>query len=295
MLALASAYDFFFVFVSLEVQTLSIVILCSYQMTQKRSIEGGLKYFVFSSFFSGIFLLAISLLYFIFGTVSFESIFQLTLGGTLGDPVRDYIYMLAIFLVSCLIFFKLGIFPYHYWIADVYQGSNLLVTTFLAVISKVGLIGIFIRMYLSVFTNFSFFWNDLVFYISIFSMFFGAVAALYQMDIKRFLAYTSISNMAYTLAALSIGNFDGLLYGLFYFVGYLISTLCLFIVLLGLVYREFSEISNFQLKNDMYDFNFLVSLTDFQGLYRNNKLLAFGVLFVVLNLLGMPPLFFFFF
>jgi NADH-quinone oxidoreductase subunit N len=295
MLILVSANDFFLVFVALEVQTLSIVILCSYQMTQKRSIEAGLKYFIYSSFFSGIFLFAISLIYFIFGIVSFEGIYQLSLGGTLGDNVRDNIYILSIVLISCLIFFKLGIFPYHYWIADVYQGSNLVVTAFLAIISKIGLIGVFIRMYLTMFINFSFFWGNLIFYISLFSMFFGAVAALFQTDIKRFLAYTSISNMGYTLVAFSIGNFDGILYGLIFFIGYLFATLCFFIVLLGVVNKEVSgSDTNFVFKNNLYDFNYFVTLNDFQGLYRNNKLLAFGVLFVILNLLGMPPLTFFF-
>jgi len=304
MLILVSAYDFFLVFVSLEVQTLSIVILASYQVTQKRSIESGLKYFIFSSFFSGIFLFSIALLYFIFGLVSFEGIYQLTLGGTLGDPVRDTIYMIGIVLISSLIFFKLGVFPYHYWIADVYQGSNLVVTTFLAVISKIGLIGVFIRLYLTVFINFSFFWSDFVYYISMFSMLFGAVAALYQTDIKRFLAYTSISNMSYSLLAFSIGNFDGLLYGILYFIGYIFGTLCFFLIVLGLINKDVSSVSeqeNFDIvglrtaaKNNSYDFNYFVKLDDFRGLYKNNKILAFAVLLVFLNLLGMPPLLFFF-
>jgi NADH-quinone oxidoreductase subunit N len=264
-------------------------------MTQKRSIEAGLKYFIYSSFFSGVFLFSISLIYFIFGLVSFEGIYQLTLGGTLGDTVRDNIYILSIVLISSLIFFKLGVFPYHYWIADVYQGSNLVVTTFLAIISKIGLIGVFIRMYLTMFINFSFFWSNLIFYISLFSMFFGAVAALFQTDIKRFLAYTSISNMGSTLIAFSIGNFDGIVYGLIFFIGYLFSTLCFFIVLLGVVNKESLDSNNsFVFKNNLYDFNYLVTLNDFQGLYRNNKLLAFGILFALLNLLGMPPLTFFF-
>ena len=259
MLILVSSNDFFLVFVTLEVQTLSIVILCSYQMTQKRSIEAGLKYFIYSSFFSGIFLFSISLIYFIFGIVSFEGIYQLSLGGTLGDSVRDNLYILSIVLISCLIFFKLGIFPYHYWIADVYQGSNLVVTAFLAIISKIGLIGVFIRMYLTMFINFSFFWSNLIFYISLFSMFFGAVAALFQTDIKRFLAYTSISNMGYTLVAFSIGNFDGILYGLIFFVGYLFATLCLFIILLGVVNKESSDVNNaFVFKNNLYDFKYFI-------------------------------------
>jgi NADH-quinone oxidoreductase subunit N len=295
MLILASSSDFFLIFVTLEVQTLSIVLLASYQMTQKRAIEAGLKYFIYSSFFSGIFLFAISIIYFVFGLVSLEGLYQLTLGGTTGDVVRDNLYFFSIVLVSSLIFFKLGIFPYHFWIADVYQGSSLIVTAFLAVVSKVGLIAVFIRLYLTTFINVFFFWGDLLYYTALFSMFFGAVAALMQTDIKRFLAYTSISNMGYTLASFSLGNFDGILYGMFFFVGYVFATLCFFIVILGIVNKENDcGLKSSLIKTDIYDFNHLVTLNDFQGLYKNNKILAFGVLIVLLNLLGMPPLTFFF-
>lgn len=290
MLLLVSANDFFLVFIVMEVQTASIVILASFQMTQKRSTEGGLKYFIYSSFFSGIFLYSIALIYYILGTVSFESIYQLSEGGTFGLESLDQMFILIWIFITSFLFFKLGIFPYHYWIADVYEGSSLLVTAFLAVISKIGLVGLFIRLYLNVFINFHYVWGDFAYYLTLATMCYGAIAALFQTDVKKFLAYTSISNMGYTMVGFSIGNLDSLYFSLFFFLFYLYGNLSLFTVLLGLVYKE-KVVNSSELVDN--DFNHINNLRDFQGLFKSNKIVALSTLFVLLNLMGVPPSSFF--
>lgn len=290
MLLLVSANDFFLVFIVLEVQTASIVILASFQMTQKRSTEGGLKYFIYSSFFSGIFLYSIALIYYVLGTVSFENIYQLSLGGSFGVSTTDNIFIMVWLFITSFLFFKLGIFPYHYWISDVYEGSNLIITTFLAVMSKIGLVGLFIRLYMNVFINFYYAWGDFAYYISLTTMIYGAIAALYQTDVKRFLAYTSISNMGYVMVGFSVGNLDSLYLGLFFLMFYLYGSLCFFIILLGLVYKQEESYNN---EISDIDFSHIVNLKDFQGLFKSNKILAFATLFVLLNLMGVPPSSFF--
>jgi NADH-quinone oxidoreductase subunit N len=292
MLLLVSANDFFLVFIVLEVQTASIVILASFQMTQKRSTEGGLKYFIYSSFFSGLFLYSIALVYYVLGTVSFENIYQLSLGGTFGINTTDNIFILVWIFMTSFLFFKLGIFPYHYWIADVYEGSNLLITAFLAVMSKIGLVGLFIRLYLNVFINFYYVWGDFAYYLTLSTMLYGAIAALYQTDVKRFLAYTSISNMGYVLIGFSVGNLDSLYFALFFLVFYLYASLSFFVILLGLVYKEVKDGGDSSEVSDI-DFNHITNLRDFQGLYKSNKVVAFSTLFVLLNLMGVPPSSFF--
>jgi len=235
-------------------------------------------------------LYSIALIYYVLGTVSFESIYQLSLGGTFGLASTDKIFILIWIFITSFLFFKLGIFPYHYWIADVYEGSNLLITTFLAIMSKIGLVGLFIRLYLNVFINFYYVWGDFAYYMTLVTMLYGAIAALYQTDIKRFLAYTSISNMGYVMTGFSVGNLESLYFGLFFLIFYLFGSLSFFIILLGLVYKE----KNLNDK-EFYeiDFSHITNLRDFQGLFKSNKILAFSTLFVLLNLMGVPPSSFF--
>lgn len=295
ILVMISANDFFLLFLSLELQTLSIVVLSSYQITQKRSVEAGLKYFIFSSFFSGILLFSISLMYILLGTISFEPIYQLTIGGTLGSKLKDDLFIFSLILFFSTIFFKLGVVPYHFWTPDLYQGSGLLVTTFLAVISKIGLVSILIRLCYTVLLNYFFILGDMLYFIGIFSMIIGALIALFQTDLRRFLAYTSVSNLGYVVLGLSFGSLEGVTYSLFYFILYTFSTFSFFILLLGLINKDmFSVNKSNDLESNQYDFKFLVSINDLQGLSKSNKVLVFFSLMALFNLIGVPPFNFFF-
>ena len=296
MLFLICSNDFFLFYITLEVQTLALVILGAYQMSEKPSVESALKYFISSAMLSGIFLFVLSIIYILVGTISFTGINQLTIGSTLGSLFKDEILTFCIIFIFVFIAFKMALVPYHFWSPDFYQGSSLLVTAFIALISKLGLLAILVRLSFYVFVHFYYVTSELMLFFGLGSMLVGALYALFQTDIRRFLAYTSVSNFGYTILSFSGGFEEGLIYGVFYFVCYLFGTLPFFIGLLGLIQvsLDTGKEEDINKLNNSPEFTFLVSIYDLQGLYKTNKFLALGFVLLLMNLIGVPPFFFFF-
>ena len=296
MLFLICSNDFFLFYITLEVQTLALVILGAYQMSEKPSVESALKYFISSAMFSGIFLFVLSIIYVLVGTISFTGINQLTIGSTLGSLFKDEILTFCIIFIFVFIAFKMALVPYHFWSPDFYQGSSLLVTAFIALISKLGLLAILVRLAFYVFVHFYYVTSELMLFFGVGSMLVGALYALFQTDIRRFLAYTSVSNFGYTLLSFSGGFEEGLIYGVFYFVCYIFGTLPFFIGILGLIQvnLDTGKEEDINKLNNSPEFTFPVSIYDLQGLYKTNKFLALGFILLLMNLIGVPPFFFFF-
>lgn len=288
LLFLISANDLFFIYLTIELQTLCIIILISYQVKNKISLESGIKYFILSSFFSGIYLIIVSFLYLQFGSVNLEILYQLVNGGTLGSNIKDYLFIIKLSLITFYVIFKLGIAPFSFWIPDVYQGSNLLVTTFLAVISKIGIMSFIIRFYYYTFYSFFFSINYILFISGILSLF-AVFIALKQFDLKRFFAYTSISNFGHVILIFSIGGFNGVSDSLYYFIIYIFSIFSFFLIILNFGIKSLKEDQFSIEKNNCLDFIFLKSIEDFKGLYKSNKIMTFFLILVLLNLMGMPP------
>jgi NADH-quinone oxidoreductase subunit N len=287
MIFLVSSNDLFFSYLLIEVQTASIVVLSSFQITHKRSVEGGLKYFIYSSFSSAIFLISIAYIYLLLGTVNVETIFILTEAGTVGSHYIDNILIAICVFITFFIFFKLGVFPFHYWVSDVYEGSNIIVTAFLAIISKIGLVGLIIRLDSTIFISFHYSWSTYAYMLGISSMLLGGIVGLTQTNIKKLLAYTSIGNMGVFMLAVAMGEVDTTSFAVFYFSLYLFASACLFLLLIGAVYKNKSGTSE-------EIFNHINDIRDLQGLFKSNKLLSLAALFLLLNLIGMPVTSFFF-
>ena len=291
MIVLLSANDFIFTFFSLEIQALSAIILVSFEVTFRKSIEAGFKYFLVNGILSIISALVICIVYAMYGTVFFEELYNLTVSSVkFNQGVIDYSFMFSMIIFTFYILTKLGIFPLYSWLADVYEGSPLLITAFLATISKIGLLGLLIRLSFNVFNTFFGEWSDFFMYIALISMLVTSIGALFQTNLKRFLGYTSLVNMSFMIAILTVGELYAFGYSIYFMCIYFFSSLVLFLFFLGVVYKE--RINDDQKWEDI-ESNHIINLKDMQGLFKSNKLISFSLLISVLNLIGMPPLPFF--
>jgi NADH-quinone oxidoreductase subunit N len=147
--------DFFSLYLAVELQSFVLYVLCAYKRDAFSS-EAGLKYFVLGAFSSGLLLFGVSLVYGFTGTTNFDDLYSLFLPDVFFMETHSGILIgLAFFSVGFL--FKLGVFPFHMWVPDVYEGAPTIVTTLLASLSKFAIAAVFIKIYIYVFFSFAFY------------------------------------------------------------------------------------------------------------------------------------------
>jgi len=216
------AGDLIILYLGLELLSLSTYIMIASKTTKKHSIEAGIKYILFSALSSGFILLAISLVYGYIGTTAiFIRPFLLLL-----IPDLNMFIINTFFLVGFS--FKLGLFPFHNWVPDIYQGAPIYAVTFLTLIPKI--------VYLSFLSFLTIQYQhilipNLLIFISIFSIIFSSIAAINQTYILRILAYSSINNLGLTVLPLFIGNLESILISGTYLIIYLVLNTIIFSII----------------------------------------------------------------
>jgi len=167
MFLLVSANDFISLYLALELQSFCLYILASLKRYSNLSIEAALKYFILGSFSSGIFLFGISLLYGFFGTTNFYEINTLTFSSDIFTNYSSPV-LISILFISVGILFKLAVFPFHFWIGDVYEGSPMIITAFFAIVPKLSFLVVFVKLYFFVFFKLYTFFIQFLFPLGIF-------------------------------------------------------------------------------------------------------------------------------
>ena len=267
MMVMISSNDLIVFYIGLELQSLALYVLASFNRDNILSTESGLKYFVLSALSSGLLLYGCSLIYGFSETTNFFEILKNT---------KDAQYGLTFGIVFILVglAFKISAVPFHMWAPDVYQGSPTSVTLFFALLPKIAALTIFIRFLYIPFFELIDQWQMIIIFLSIASMIFGAVAAIGQKNLKRLIAYSSISHMGYALAGLSTGTVQGAHSSITYMTIYLVMNLAFFSCLFMLKRNE----------------KYFESIEDLSGLSKNNPLLSLALLAVLFSLAGIPPL-----
>ena len=214
MMIMISSYDLILFYMGLELQSLSLYVLVSFNRDNLRSTEAGLKYFILSALSSGLLLYGCSLIYGFSNSTNFDLIAQ-----HLNQVNTGAIFGIVFILVGLA--FKVSAVPFHMWAPDVYEGSPTSVTTFFAIVPKVAALTVFIRFLYVPFINLIDQWQMIIIFISLASMILGAVAAIGQTNIKRLMAYSSIGHMGYALAGLATGINEGIQSTVIYLLIYL--------------------------------------------------------------------------
>lgn len=200
--------------------------------------------------------------------------------------ILSFFLLLGIFFSFIAIFFKLGMFPFHFWIPNVYEGVPTIITAIFSIIPKIGIFGIFLKLYFDFFIKFlvpnnpifgiDFFFLEYLLIVSIFSIIFGSLGALYQTKIKRLYAYSAISHVGFMGAALSLNSFNGFFAFFFYLIVYVLLNINFFLIYINL--RTFNN--NLKIKK----------ISDLQNLTKYNAVLGFCFMLNLFSMGGVPPL-----
>ena len=267
MMIMISSNDLLVFYMGLELQSLALYVLATFNRDEIKSSEAGLKYFVLSALSSGLLLYGCSLIYGFTSSTNFNVI---------ASQLNSDQYALTFGIVFILVglAFKISAVPFHMWAPDVYEGSPTSVTLFFTMVPKIAALTVFIRFLYVPFLNLIDQWQMILVFLSIASMVFGAVAAIGQKNLKRLVAYSSISHVGYALAGLATGSNDGIQSSVIYITIYIIMNLGLFSCLLMMK------------RNNVY----YEQIDDLSGLSKNHPLLSLSLLVILFSLAGIPPL-----
>ena len=267
MMVMISSNDLIVFYMGLELQSLALYVLATFNRNNLKSSEAGLKYFVLSALSSGLLLYGCSLIYGFSGSTNFEII---------ASQLNSNEYALTFGIVFILVglAFKISAVPFHMWAPDVYEGSPTTVTLFFTMVPKIAALTVFIRFLYVPFLELIDQWQMILVFLSIASMLFGAIAAIGQKNIKRLIAYSSIGHIGYALAGVASASNDGIQSSVIYLTIYIVMNLGLFSCLLMLRRNG----------------NYYESIDDLSGLSKNHPILSFSLLVILFSLAGIPPL-----
>lgn len=279
MFFMISAADLIVVYISLELVSLSSYVLAGITKDTLRNSEASLKYVIYGGVSSGIMLFGISILYGITGTTNIYEINALLQS----QQIQGLIVTLSVILIFAGFGFKISAAPFHFWTPDVYEGAPITITTYLSVASKAAGVALLLR-----FTKITFIdsvnpdgswniislidWRSFLIIISILTMTLGNFAALWQNNMKRLLAYSSVAHVGYILLGIIALSNQGMMAVLIYFVIYTIMNLGAFFVVMLIANKIGSE-----------------ELDDYKGLGKAAPVLTVSLAIFLVSLIGLPP------
>ena len=326
---LISSFDIISVFLSIELQSYALYLICSLYRNSESSVSASLTYFLLGGLSSCIILLGISLLYINSGSTSLENIYiinnvsdifyytlmyssisdytQTNLGTDSIETINNlitnfssiytqYFYLqISLIIMSVGFLFKISAAPFHFWSPDVYDAVPTIVTTFIAIIPKISVIVFLHRLvYYTSSDIISLPWINNIIISSILSMIIGSILGLTQYRIKRLYAYSTISHLGFLLLGLSINNVESTRAMFFYLTQYSISNLNAFIILITIAYTLRNYINNIDINIKDNSYSPIQLISQLKGYYSINPLLAISLSITLFSFAGIPPLIGFF-
>jgi len=270
MMMMAGAKSLFMIFLGLEIMSVCFYVLAGVNRKKDKAIEASLKYFLLGSFATGFLVYGIALIY---GSAQTTSIEVITAG--FAEYSSNIIFLVGILLFLIGFSFKIAAFPFHMWVPDVYEGAPTTVTGLFSTIGKAAAFAAIIATLTALFSgeSTSMFLPYLA-VLSIFSMLFGSIVAIAQSNIKRMLAYSSISHAGYILIGLAAGTTTGIAGVVFYLAVYTFMNLA-----------AFGIISLIEGENDTN-----LDINSYSGLGTKSPVLAALLAIIMFSLAGLPPL-----
>lgn len=264
MFFMISSGNFLLFFIGLELASVPMACLVAFDKYRHNSAEAGAKYILSALFSSGLMLYGISLIYGTAGTLYFNDV----VAGITGTPLQ---IMAFVFFFSGM-GFKISLVPFHLWTADVYQGAPTTVTSYLSVISKGSAVFVLMTILIKVFAPIVTQWQEMLFWIIIASITIANLFAIRQQNLKRFLAFSSISQAGYIMLAVISASAEGMSSLVYYVLVYMVANLA-----------AFGVISIIEQKSGK------VELDDYNGLYKTNPKLSLIMTLSLFSLAGIPP------
>ena len=268
MLVMVSSNDLIFLYISIELQSLSLYVLVALRRGSIKGSEASLKYFILGSIASAVILYGSSMVYSVVGSTNYEIIKQFS-----DLASNNLILSLGLVLIISGIAFKLSAAPFHMWTPDVYEGAPSSVTTILITLPKLASLVVLVNLLINPFINQAETWAPIIIIISILSMAIGSVSAIKQDNLKRLFAFSTIANIGYVMIGLACVNDEAIKASFLYMFIYTLSTLGIFSFIM-ILRREDRQ---------------LVSISDISGISKSKPLLTISVTILMLSLAGIPP------
>ncbi len=279
MMVLVSAVDLILIYVALELLSLSSYVLAGFTKLRDRNSEAALKYMIYGVVSSGLMLFGISIVYGLTGTTNLYLINSLLQG----PQINILTLLFAVLLIMAGVGFKVSAVPFHFWTPDVYEGAPITITAYLSVASKAAGFALLIRLIQIGFVSFVgsdgfwnlipiFDWKALLVLLSVLTMTLGNLSALWQNNLKRMLAYSSIAHAGYLILAVATLSTQGVAAVLIYFIFYAFMNLGAFYIVMIIADRIGSE-----------------DIDDYDGLGYTSSFLGVSLIILLVSLVGLPP------
>ena len=278
MFIMISGNNFLVIYMGLELLTLSSYALVALRRDHTQATEAAMKYFVLGAMASGFLLYGMSMLYGATGTLNISTLFQTIVSGN----VQHQVLIFGLVFIVAGLAFKLGAVPFHMWVPDVYQGAPTAVTLMIAGAPKLAAFSILIRLLVEGMFPLSIDWQQMLMVLSVGSLVVGNLAAIAQTNMKRMLAYSTISQMGFVLLGLMSGVVNGnpitaanaYSSSMFYMVTYVLTTVATFGVMMLLSAKGFES----------------EEIADFAGLNQRSPLYAGVMAMCMFSFAGIPPM-----
>ena len=271
MMVMVSSTHFLTLYLGLELLSLSLYSLVALQRDSATATEAAMKYFVLGALASGMLLYGLSMIYGATGSLQISEVAQ----RIAANRASETLLVLGLVFVVAGLAFKLGTVPFHMWVPDVYQGAPTAVTLLIGTASKLAAFAFVLRILVEALGAQALLaqWQQMLILLAVLSLAIGNVTAIAQTNIKRMLAYSTISHMGFLLLGILSGSLNGYGAAMFYIVVYALTAAGAFAMIMVLSRRGF-EAEN---------------LEDFKGLNRRDPWLAFLMLLIMFSLAGVPP------
>ena len=270
MLIMVSAHHFLTLYLGLELLSLCLYALVAMHRNNKIATEAAMKYFILGALASGMLLYGMSIIYGVTGSLALPEIAAAISGGQIDSIALHF----GVVFIVVAVAFKLGAVPFHMWLPDVYDGAPTAMTIFIATAPKIAGFALLMRLLVDGLAGAQPYWEELLSILAILSLVIGNIVAIAQTNLKRMLAYSTISHIGFILLGVLTGTAAGYSAAMFYVLLYVLTTAAGFglILLMSRAGFEADQIS------------------DYQGLGRRQPWIALLLLLVMFSMAGVPPL-----
>lgn len=269
MMIMVSGQSLLTLYVGLELLSLSLYALVALDRDNAKATEAAMKYFVLGALASGMLLYGMSMIYGMTGSLNIAEINTALMAG---PKIHSVLILGLVFIVSGLAF-KLGAVPFQMWVPDVYEGSPTAVTMLISSVPKLAAFAFVIRILVLALPSLAVDWQQMLMIMAVLSIIIGNITAIAQTNLKRMLAYSTISHVGFLLYGLMSATINGFIFAMFYVVSYVLMALAGFGIILLLSRKGFEA----------------DKLDDLKGLNQRSPWHAFLMLIVMFSMAGVPP------
>jgi NADH-quinone oxidoreductase subunit N len=269
MMIMVSGQNMLTLYIGLELLSLSLYALVALDRDNAKATEAAMKYFVLGALASGMLLYGMSMIYGMTGSLNIAEINAALLGS---ENIHAVLILGLVFIVSGLAF-KLGAVPFQMWVPDVYEGSPTAMTMLISSVPKLAAFAFVIRLLVQALPTMAVDWQQMLMIMAVLSIIIGNITAIAQTNLKRMLAYSTISHIGFMMFGLMSASINGFVYSMFYIVSYVLMTLAGFGMILLLSRKGFEA----------------EKLDDLKGLNQRSPWHAFLMLIVMFSMAGVPP------